>query len=858
MKKWQTGGMQPPSVYLSPMRGTYMTDILRQKFLKARRAVIAREFAHLNDMQLQAVLTTEGPLLLLAGAGSGKTTVLINRIANLIRFGRGADSDDVPAHITKEDAAFLISYAENPTDDGADRAHALCAVNPVEPWRMMAITFTNKAADELKARLERMLGPGARDIWAMTFHAACVRILRRDIDRLGYDRAFTIYDTTDSLALIKRIVKEMNLDDKTFPPRTVLGQISRAKDAMLSAEAFAQEAEKSRDLRRVRMGKIYLEYASRMKEANALDFDDLLLLCVRLLEEHPEVLGYYQRKFRYILIDEYQDTNKLQYRFASALAGEHRNICVVGDDDQSIYRFRGATIENILSFESQYKNARVIRLEQNYRSTARILDAANDVIQNNTGRKGKKLWTKNDQGEPVTLYVARDEREEADLVLTRILENAARGEKLSDHAVLYRMNAQSNQLEFAFRHAGVPYRVVGGTRFFDRAEIKDILAYLCVINNPKDDLRLMRIINTPARGIGQTTLDAVSLLAAENGLSVFEVLRRAAEHKPLQRAAARLRAFVEMIEALTELSRTQPLDVFYDTLLDVTGYIRALEEKQSEENRTRIENVRELKTNIVTFMKQSPEGTLFDFLSDIALYTDMDDFDQADDKVVMMTMHSAKGLEFPTVFIVGAEEGIFPGVRSIGEPEEMEEERRLCYVAITRAKKKLYFTAARRRMIFGQTRGSKVSRFVEEIKPENIETEGVASYNAFDDAPEPERGYGFGRQTDFGRPARPYSNSGVRSRSGYSDYSAAPRRPAPAANRPAPVSAPPPSFMKRKAPAGAAFDVGDIVQHKAFGRGEVVCVKEMGGDALMEVSFEGVGTKRLMRNSAAMFMTKAE
>jgi len=838
------------------MQETDMTDTLRQEFIKARRAVIAREFDHLNDMQLQAALATEGPLLLLAGAGSGKTTVLINRIANLVRFGRGSDSEDIPPFVTDEDAAFLISYAKNPTEEGRERALALCAVDPVEPWRLMAITFTNKAADELKARLEKMLGPGARDIWAMTFHAACVRILRRDADRLGYDRAFTIYDTNDSLALIKRVVKDMGFDEKSFAPRSVLAQISRAKDAMLSAEAFAQEAEKSRDLRRARLAKIYLEYSSRMKAANALDFDDLLLLCVRLLKEYPDVLEYYQRKFRYILIDEYQDTNQLQYRFASALARGHRNICVVGDDDQSIYRFRGATIENILSFESQYKDARVIRLEQNYRSTGKILDAANDVIQNNVGRKGKRLWTKNESGEPVTLYMARDERDEADFVAAQILANVAKGARWSDHAVLYRMNAQSNQLEFAFSHAGVPYRVVGGLRFFDRAEIKDVLAYLCVINNPDDDLRLARIINTPGRGIGQATLDTVARLAAETGLSAFEVLRRADEFAALKRTAVKLRAFAEMMEELMEISRTQPLDVLYDALLDKTGYLRALEEKGPVENEARIENVKELKTNILSFMKQNPEGTLFDFLSDIALYTDIDEYDESDDKVVMMTMHSAKGLEFPTVFIVGAEEGIFPGMKSIGEPEEMEEERRLCYVAITRAKKKLYFTAARRRMIFGQTRGSKVSRFVEEIAPYNIEILGDkrASYT-FDDFDEtgPESGYGF---------ARPHSGYGGQPRRRHFSFDEEPRRayfdekPSPAPPRPKQPSAPP-SLFKRPAPAGTeSFAVGDTVRHKAFGVGKVVSVQEFGGDALMEVNFEGAGLKRLMRNSAAAYMTK--
>ncbi|NLA87634.1 MAG: UvrD-helicase domain-containing protein, partial [Clostridiales bacterium] len=478
-----------------------------EKYIQARRDVIALDFMHLNDMQRQAVMTTEGPLLLLAGAGSGKTTVLINRIAGLIKYGRGADTDEIPASATEEDLEFLEGYAKNPAPENAERAARLCAVEPVEPWRIIAITFTNKAADELKARLERMLGTGANDVWAMTFHSACVRILRRDIDRLGFDRSFTIYDSADSQSLMKRILKELDLDDKTYPYRTVLNYISKAKDEMISAEAYYNAADKSGDIRKRHIGRAYLEYSNRMKASNALDFDDLILFAVRLFAEHPDVLGYYQRRFRYVLIDEYQDTNNLQYLLAGALAGGHENICVVGDDDQSIYKFRGATIETILSFESKYKNARVIRLEQNYRSTGHILDAANDVIKNNKGRKGKKLWTDQEDGDKLTLYIARDEREEAQYVTEQIIGDVAGGDNWSDHAVLYRLNAQSNQLEYAFKRSGVPYRIVGGTRFFDRAEIKDMLAYLCVVLNPTDDLRLLRIVNTPTRGIGQVTLE---------------------------------------------------------------------------------------------------------------------------------------------------------------------------------------------------------------------------------------------------------------------------------------------------------------------------------------------------------------
>lgn len=850
-----------------------MTEDLKKQFAAARRAVIAREFAHLNDMQRQAVLTTEGPLLLLAGAGSGKTTVLINRVANLIRFGRGSDSDEVPAHVTEEDAAFLMRYAQRPDEPGRDRALALCALDPVEPWRIMAITFTNKAADELKARLEKMLGPSALDIWAMTFHAACVRILRADIDRLGFSSRFTIYDTTDSQSLLKRIIKDLNLDDKVFAPRAVLTQISRAKTAMISPEDFALEAEKGYDIRKKSLAAIYREYDRRMKEADALDFDDLLLLCVRLFEENPDVLDHYQRKFRYILIDEYQDTNYLQYRFASLLAGRHENICVVGDDDQSIYRFRGATIENILNFESEYKNARVIRLEQNYRSTGRILSAANDVIQNNVGRKGKTLWTENEEGEPPTLYMARDERDEASFVAGQIIAGVSQGARWSDHAVLYRMNAQSAQFEFAFKHAGVPYRVVGGLRFFDRAEIKDVLAYLCVVSNPADNLRLSRIINTPARGIGQATLDLVAALAEQRGMPVFEILRRSPEIEALRRAAPRLRAFVELIEGLREDSRRLPLDQLYDAVLQRTGYLeylKALKDKDEKdglsrgdrgrEEDSRLNNVQELKTNIIAFMAQNPEGTLADFLADIALYTDLDDYDESDDRVVLMTMHSAKGLEFPTVFIVGAEEGLFPNTRAIGEPEEMEEERRLCYVALTRARKKLYITAAHQRTIFGQSRGAKVSRFVEEISPDNLIREGEtrAPFVPFiedDYFRNPRR-----TRYDFEAEAtRPMRNGPEREkpRPAFAGPSPAAKaaRPAPAGRRtptPSRTSAPSASPAKKE-----TFRVGDVVEHRAFGRGEVVGLKDAKGDVILEILFEKAGKKLLMGSTAAQFMWKA-
>ena len=786
-----------------------MQTEFEKRYIAARKAVIAAEFAHLNPMQRKAVMATEGPLLLLAGAGSGKTTVLINRIANLLKYGRGSDSDEVPAEATEADLAVLEA---GPSPE----AQRLAALDPAEPWRIIAITFTNKAADELKARLENMLGSGADDIWAQTFHSACVRILRRDAERLGFSRSFTIYDTSDSQSLMKRIVKEMDLDEKIYNHKAILGQISRAKDARVTPEEFLTRARATGDIRRIKTGEAFVEYARRCREANAMDFDDLIYYTVQLLLEHEDVRTYYQRKFRYVLIDEYQDTNNLQYLLASTLAGGYENICVVGDDDQSIYKFRGATIENILSFENQYKHARVIRLEQNYRSTGHILDAANAVIRNNVGRKGKELWTDQPPGDKLTLYVAQNENDEAQYVAGKILEGFAAGDNWRDHAVLYRMNAQSNQMEYAFKRNGIPYRIVGGTRFFDRAEIKDILAYLCVILTPSDDLRLLRIINTPARGIGASTIETVQQLAAAQGLPLIEVVRGADAYPQLQRSAVRLRQFANLLDELRAAAETTPLDELYDLLLERTGYVRALQEKNTDENAARVENVQELKSNILQYIKETGDASLAGFLDEVALYTDLDSYDRDADCVVMMTMHAAKGLEFPTVFVVGMEEGLFPSIRAIGEIGEMEEERRLCYVAITRAKRRLYLSCARQRMLFGRTTANKLSRFVEEIP-----------------------------EADLEKPAAPVRKTYEFAAKGFAAAQERPQKARPVA---APASAP--------AKAAPVFKAGDMVRHKAFGRGMIVSMTPMGGDHLVEIAFDGVGTKRLMLRAASAHMTK--
>ena len=663
---------------------------LEKRFAAARRRAIATDYAHLNPRQLEGVLTTEGPLLLLAGAGSGKTTVLINRVANLLRYGRGSDTEEIPLPISQDEVEFLEQYAAAPDPEQRPLMQYLCAVEPARPWEVLAITFTNKAANELKDRLERMLGEEARDVWAATFHSACVRILRRDIDKIGFDRSFTIYDTDDSKRVIKDILKEMGLEEKTFPVREVLSVISNAKDAMMMPEEFSQLWEQRGDWRRVRMGRVYAAYNRRLRDANALDFDDIILHTVELLQSDRQTLEYYRNKFRYVLIDEYQDTNHMQYMLASLLAGGRKNICVVGDDDQSIYRFRGANIENILSFEKQYAGARTIRLEQNYRSTQNILDAANAVIRHNVGRKGKTLWTENGAGEAVTVKTCFNEGDEANYVVGQIMMNYRRGVDWKENAVLYRMNAQSNALEYAFKRNGVPYKIIGGTKFFDRAEVKDMLAYLCVINNPADDLRLRRIVNVPARKIGAATMDKAQAIATEGGLTLMEVLRRAGDYPQLKSAAGKLICFTAMIDEMRRQSDEMGLVEFYDYVCRRSGYVAMLQEKEDAESRGRLENVEELSSSIQAFLENDPEDpTLSGFLDEVALYTDLDGQEAGDNCVTLMTMHSAKGLEFPSVFVVGMEDGLFPGNRAMGEPEEMEEERRLCYVAMARAKERL-------------------------------------------------------------------------------------------------------------------------------------------------------------------------
>ena len=749
----------------------------------------------------------------MAGAGSGKTTVLINRVANLLKFGRGSDSNEVMDTLTEEDILFLENLSEPVSDLDRLRADYLCALEPPAPWNVIAITFTNKAANELKERLVNMLGPEAQDVWAMTFHSACCRILRKDIERLGYSRSFTIYDTADSERLMKEIIKEMGLDDKTFPAKYVLSIISRQKDNMCSPQDMEEHMEAGNDYRLRHVVKAYKLYQKRLKDNNALDFDDIIFKTVELLQQNDDVRTYYQRKFRYVLVDEYQDTNHMQYLLTSLLAGGYENICVVGDDDQSIYRFRGATIENILSFENQYKGSKIIRLEQNYRSTQSILNAANSVIAHNIGRKGKKLWTSNDAGDPIMVYEAGDETQEANFVSGQIL-SGLKGKSFKDHAILYRTNAQSNALEFSFKRNGIPYRVFGGMRFFDRAEVKDMLSYLCVINNRNDDLRLRRIINNPPRGLGTKAIETADRLANAEGKGLYHVISDPYSYAPLEKSAKKFSAFTNMLDELDQmLDEGASLPDFYDAVLDKTGYALMLELKPTEENKTKLENIKELKSSIISYVQNAETPTLAGFLEEIALYTDLDKYNDGDDAVVMMTMHAAKGLEFPHVFLVGFEEGLFPGMRAIGEREEMEEERRLCYVAITRAKKKLTISYAKQRMLYGRTSASLPSRFLSEIPADIVERKGsvvayTPSYNTY----------------QIPKPATSYYKTEV----------------------------------AKSKPAGTYLELnkGDMVLHSAFGKGMVLSVMKMGGDALWEIAFDTIGTKKLMAKTASVQIKK--
>lgn len=780
---------------------------MTQEQLQAlRRQVMEKEFSRMNPMQREAVFTTEGPLLILAGAGSGKTTVLVNRIANIVKYGCAYGAREFSVSLTEEEIRMLEEYRDG-TQEYTDEIADLLAVRPAKPWQILAITFTNKAAGELKERLEAMLGPDGQDIWASTFHSTCARILRRDGESIGYTSHFTIYDTDDSKRVMKECQRLLNIDDKMLSHKTLLHEISHAKDSLISPEDYLNDA--GDDVRLRKIGEAYRLYEKLLRDADAMDFDDMIVNTVKLLEENEEVRTRYQNRFRYVMVDEYQDTNHAQYRLTSLLAGGSGNLCVVGDDDQSIYRFRGATIENILSFEEQYHKAKVIRLEQNYRSTQNILDAANAVISHNTERKGKNLWTANGPGEKIVVDNAFDEQEESTFIADTIMDSVKGGRKWSDHAVLYRMNAQSNAIERTFVRMGVPYRVIGGHRFYERKEIRDALAYLSVISNPADNIRLRRIINEPKRGIGATTINHAAQIAAGLGLSLYEVISHADEYEQLVRAAPRLRAFTQIIDGLAEAAEELPLNELFEKAMRDTGYLDSLA-LDRETYQDRLENIQELSSNLLRYSEDNEEGDLNGFLEEVALMTDIDNYNEEADTVVLMTLHSAKGLEFPVVFIPGMERGIFPGIQSLYSASEMEEERRLAYVGITRAKERLYLTHARTRMLYGSTSHNAPSPFLEEIPEGLVEEKRKVTLSQ--------------QKPSVQRAAKPKKTF---------DHSFGPAAPKPSA------------------PAGS-YRVGDTVGHKLFGTGVVFSAQPMGNDTLLEIAFEKAGTKKLMANFARL------
>ena len=791
----------------------------KSEILALRRAVLEKDFARMNDRQKQAVFTVNGPLLILAGAGSGKTTVLINRIANILRYGDAYNSTYLRDDLDGNDIAACKAYIENGTPLTTESQEHL-SVSACAPWRIMAITFTNKAAGELKDRLCAMLGETANDIWASTFHSTCARILRRDGERVGYSSHFTVYDTDDQRRLMKSILKELDISEKNITPKSILNEISRAKDSLISPAEYALMV--GDDFRLKIISRAYTTYQKRLEDADAMDFDDLINKVVELFKKCPDVLEYYQNRFRYLMVDEYQDTNHAQYTFVRMLAEKSGNLCVVGDDDQSIYKFRGATIENILSFENTFQNATVIRLEQNYRSTQNILDAANAVIEHNTERKGKTLWTQNGTGAMIHLHTAENETDEAERITKIILDGVAAGRKFSDYAVLYRMNSQSLTFERNFAKSGVPHRIIGGTRFYERREIREMIAYLSVINNPSDEMRLRRIINTPKRSIGDRSVEVAAQIGQQTGETLFEVVSHAKDYPALSRAANKMTLFAAQMQGLIELNNDEnvTLGELYDELVERIDYLNFLKTDDPESAEDRAANVQELASNLRRFEEENPEGTLSDFLEEVSLITDIDNYDNNADSVVLMTVHSAKGLEFPVVFLPGMEENIFPGMASVYVPSEVEEERRLAYVAITRAKEELYIFHAESRMIFGMTNRNRVSRFVEEIPETLVEHTRSRDYSA-----RPVSMPSFGGAKPFGEAPKTKS---VAEAGGFT-----------------------PKPRVKPAPAGT-YRVGDTVLHKAFGTGLIVSATPMANDTLLEVAFDKVGTKKLFANFARL------
>ena len=780
--------------------------------IRLRKEYMEQQFSHLNEMQREAVFSVKGPLLILAGAGSGKTSVLINRISNMVRFGDSYASSFFPLSADEETVRMLEEAVKEKTRLPLETEQRI-SVGRVMPYNILAITFTNKAAGELRERLSRSLGALSSQVMASTFHSLCVKILRRDGGNLGIASNFTIYDTDDQRRTMKEIYKDFGVDEKFVSVRNAISRMSSYKDRMISPEEAESMARNTMDKIVV---KCYAEYNRRLRKAMALDFDDLIYETVRLLNDYEDVRDYYNNRYRYVMVDEYQDTSVAQFMLVRLLS-QHGNICVVGDDDQSIYRFRGATIENILSFEDNFGGSKVIRLEQNYRSTRNILGAANSVIRNNRGRKGKTLWTAQSGGEKVKVFVFENEFDEARNVADIILDNQKNGVPFSAHAVLYRTNAQSANIENALARNGIAYRVIGGHRFYDRAEIKDILSYVNIVVTPEDSHRLRRIINTPPRKIGDTTVNNILALSEEKGVSMIEILYNMYEYPSLSRSITPLNNFLQIYKELQKAYRELPRDEFVSKVVEITGYADMLKAR-GKEGEERMDNIGQLVSNVKAYMDMNPGATMDMFLEEISLISDIDNYDEKSDSVTLMTLHSAKGLEFPYVFIVGMEEGLFPGEQSRYDPHEVEEERRLCYVGITRAKKELYMSRAKQRLLYGRTTRPEASRFLEELDEETydeIDRSVKRKEYLFDDY----EGASGGRVPSY--------NKGV------SGCDALKPRQEREATRPSVI-----------------YLLGDWVRHRTFGDGTVTKVTRVANDSMLEIRFDDVGMKRVMANFA--------
>lgn len=755
----------------------------------------------LNDKQKEAVLATEGPCLVIAGAGSGKTKVLTHKIA------------------------YLLSEKN------------------VKPWNILSITFTNKAANEMKQRVEKLVGEASQEMWLGTFHSICVRILRRFIDRIGFDTTFLIFDSTDQRTLVKECIKSIGLDDKLFTDRSVLSEISNGKNDMLEPKAY--QVKYNGDFRKEKIGEVYELYQKKLKENNALDFDDIINYTIKILTENPDVLEYYTEKFKYVLVDEYQDTNKAQFMLVSILASKYGNITVVGDNDQGIYSFRGADITNILNFEKDFPGSKIVKLEQNYRCTGNILKAANAVIKNNENKYDKKLWTENEEGKLPCIYKAEDEYDEASYIVKQI--NMLKMEeyfKLSDFVILYRMNSQSRAIEDIFRRENIPYKIIGGLKFYERKEIKDIIAYLRLIFNTSDNLSLKRIINEPKRGIGKTSLDNIQDISDKTGKSMYEIIKYAEQYE-LNRVKANSIQFVEVIEELRKQVNQIPISELIKLTLNKTGYVKALENENTIEAESRIQNLEEFLTVAIEFEEQMAENTLAEFLESISLTSDIDNMEESEDTVTLMTLHSAKGLEFPVVFLVGMEEGIFPGYKSIGEIKELEEERRLFYVGITRAMQYLYLTCAKRRTIFGSTSYNQMSRFLKEIPKDLLD--GYEEIDNEDNNSFKDSNYGWEYGTNYAGKVKTYKFDNVekipevKEKVGAFQFRTAE------------------SFLNslNKKASDRQVDItkykeGQRIYHKKFGEGTINKIEQEGEDYKLDIQFDKVGHKRLMAKFAEL------